>query len=481
MKLQDMVLQTIEEERLIGCGDTVVTAVSGGPDSVALLHVLWELSAKLQIKLAAAHVNHGFRGAESDAEEAYVRELAERLGLPCFAYKLNMPEELAAAGGNPQELAREKRYALLFQAAREVGAAKLALGHHAGDQAETVLMRVLRGTGVSGLAGIPVKRSAGGASAGSGEALQLVRPLLRISKNELIAYCEEQGLAPRTDSSNATRKYFRNQIRLDIIPYLKQWNPQLEEALLHLAETARADNAYLDAAAMRWFTENVRQSDGCCTLNRLQFQGADLALQRRIIKLILNYLFSDHPSLDFQLIEKVKQLALQRDKSSVQLDLGGSVRFRREYDQLVFQTVSLQASIAKSFRHAILEPSETETKQEIPETGGYFVTQLLTADVATHLHGLLENEAIFDWDQLLKPLALRSREPGDRMRIYGLNGSKKVKDMLIDAKVPPSRRDRLPILVDAGNNPIWIPGVKRSDAAAVTGQTLRAWKISYFY
>ncbi|WP_108995001.1 tRNA lysidine(34) synthetase TilS, partial [Paenibacillus agaridevorans] len=208
------VLNAVEKEAaergLWQDGDTIIVAVSGGPDSMALLHMLHMLAVPKRLRTIAAHVNHGFRGEESAAELELVKRYAEKLGVPCETTTLALTTYIEENALNLQAAAREKRYAFLHEVAKRYGASRVALAHHGDDQAETVLMRVIRGAGLSGLSGIPAKRSENN--------VELIRPLLRMNKSDLLAYCEEGDIPYSTDSSNLERHYFRNTVRLDILP-----------------------------------------------------------------------------------------------------------------------------------------------------------------------------------------------------------------------------------------------------------------------
>jgi len=258
----------------------IVAAVSGGPDSMALLHILRTMAEEESFHIVVAHVNHQFRGAESDAEEAMVQRLAKEWGMPCETARLGLPEYIANTGMNTQVASREKRYQYLKEVAAKHTCAYLLTGHHADDQAETVLMRLIRGTGVSGLAGIPSRRKE--------EQLELIRPLLRITKCELLEYCKRNGVPYAVDSSNVDRHYFRNTVRLDVLPILEKYNPKLKSSLVRLADMAAADDDYMAGQTLQVFQAEVSPSEEGYRLERRRFCGLHVALQRRLIKLILD-------------------------------------------------------------------------------------------------------------------------------------------------------------------------------------------------
>jgi tRNA(Ile)-lysidine synthase len=461
MSLIEQVKNRIEDEHLLDPGDVVVVAVSGGPDSVALLHVLFLLSERQGWTLIAAHVNHSFRGAESDAEAEYVKQLAAGWGLICEVGVIDVPAYIEASSLNSQVASREKRYEFLHKVAETYSAQRIALAHHADDQAETLLMRIIRGTGPSGLSGIPERRIE--------KKVELIRPFLRIYKSDLIQHCLDHGLAHYMDSSNALRKYFRNQVRLDIMPMLRTYNDQLPESLNRLAEMMQAEDEYMGDETARIFREMVTTDPSGCRFLRLDFARLPVALQRRLIKLILNYLALGLENVDFARIELIRSAILQGKTSNVRLDISERLSLIREYDDIRFQ---LPPVTACTYAYQI---SLEDDELLIPEANAKICITIHECKEpgleSSNLHSLTDMEVVFDLDRLELPLTVRSRADGDRMEPFGLNGTKKVKDMFIDAKIPPSRRDRIPLVVDAKGQVLWIPGLRCSKHAPVRAET----------
>ncbi|MFC5468556.1 tRNA lysidine(34) synthetase TilS [Cohnella suwonensis] len=446
-------------------GGAVVAAVSGGPDSMALLRLLKTMSETTPLTIVVAHANHQFRGAESDAEAELVARVAQEWGLSFESVELGMPAYLEETGRNAQSASRERRYAFLEEVARKHGIRHLVTGHHADDQAETVLMRVIRGTAVSGLAGIHPRRTENG--------LERIRPLLRISKCELLDYCKRNGVPYAVDSSNADRHYFRNAMRHDLIPELERYNPRLKESLVRLADSAQADDDYMEHRAMQAFREGVRPSGQGFRLERRWFRGLHVALQRRLIKLILNCSSNPRQMLDFLRIEELAEAMTQHRPTSIRLDLGNGWVLRREYEESYIGPGHPE-SIPFHFAYAVTDGMD---ELNIGETGGRFELELLRGSVPGGKAD--RNEARFDFGELAFPLTVRSRLPGDLMQPYGLNGTKKVQDMFVDAKVPRSLRDLVPILANGDGRVLWIPGLRRSGHALVTEATAATLRIAY--
>ncbi|NEW09578.1 tRNA lysidine(34) synthetase TilS [Paenibacillus sp. SYP-B3998] len=450
--------QRIIEQKLIDSGDVVVIAVSGGSDSVALLHVLFTLSRRYGWKLVVAHVNHRFRGAESDEEANFVVALAARLELPCEIGDIDVPAYIEETSMNGQAAAREKRYAFLHEVADKHQAQCIAFAHHADDQAETVMMRLLRGTGPSGLVGMPERRLE--------KKVELIRPFLRIYKSELVQYCAEHEIAYCQDSSNALRKYFRNQVRLDVLPMLKQYNEQFSESLNRLTELMCEEDDYLEKETLQVFKRIVTKCHEMYRLERASFTELHVALQRRLIKLILNCLCLGMDRLDFTKVESIRELILKQRASNHVLEVDEQLYIVREYEAVHFQ------SFAPSLRPYQYQVELSASEMSLPEADIKLVYSLIySASTLASVHSLTAMDVYLDLDQLELPLSIRSRKPGDRLEPHGLNGSKKVKDMFIDAKMPLSRREVIPLLVDASGQVLWIVGFRRSKHALVGPDT----------
>lgn len=433
-----------------------IAAVSGGPDSMALLHILVRMTQVRPFRLIAAHVNHRFRGAESDAEARLVAQTAKKWGVPVVTAEIDVPHFIEETGMNAQAAARLKRYEFLMQTAENEQAERIMFGHHADDQAETVLMRVLRGTGIGGLAGIPYRRRE--------NKVELIRPFIRITKEELLSYCKANDIPYALDSSNWSRQYFRNVVRLDLIPMLEEHNPKLKESLHRLAEMAAADDEYLNAEAERLLGDIATRSGEGFRLNRRRFLRLHVALQRRLIKLILRCCANRWHTLDFRQIEAILQALKDGQGTVMRFDIGGGWTFLREYDEVyigphVQEPSAYCCQIAEFPCTMMLGQSGRMLRMQR--------TQSASAKPADRW------EALFDEDALKMPLTIRTRQPADRMEPLGLNGTKKVQDMFVDAKIPRTQRDSWPLLVDAEGNIIWIPGVHRARAALVHDHTRR--------
>jgi len=259
----DLILQTartIREEQLLKSGDKLVVAVSGGPDSMALLHVMYRLSTAQNYSLIVAHVNHKFRGEESAREAETVKAYANELGIPFHGAAIDVPAYVREHGGNTQAAARELRYQFLHEVAGKFHATAIALAHHADDQVETVMMNMLRGASPRGLVGIVMRRLE--------KNVELIRPFLRIPKERLLQHCQAEEIPFHVDSSNESRKYTRNRIRLDIIPQLLEINPKLPEAVDRMVDILREEDDYLNQLSKEAADRILHFAGGSCTFSR---------------------------------------------------------------------------------------------------------------------------------------------------------------------------------------------------------------------
>ncbi|CAJ1004583.1 tRNA(Ile)-lysidine synthase [Brevibacillus aydinogluensis] len=450
----------IEREGLLTSGDTIVVGLSGGNDSTALLHILWSLNQHYPYgwTLHAVHLNHGFRGEEAREDARCAEALCRRLGVAFHLFERNVPAYMEETGMGAQEASRAIRYELYRQVAQRHGAGKVALGHHADDQVETILFRLLRGTRLHGLTGMPQRRWLEEGK------IELVRPLLSTSRSDLERYCRENGLAPREDSSNRSRKYKRNLLRLDVMPLLEQVNERYREHILSLSDAVRQDEAYLQRESERRLEQVVtRRKPDAVTVDIDKFQTCDVALQRRMITLILSYL-SRQTEWSSQHVEAVLHM-IEGNRPSAELHLPEQVTVQRMYGQVCFRSDGRHRQI-HGFRYPLVVPGTTL----IAESGTRIHTVIRESPV--DWAQLPDNAVVFDADRLPGPLFVRSRTPGDRFTPFGAEHAKKLKELLIDAKVPLAWRDKLPLVV-SGEELIWVPGVRRSATAPVDDQTRR--------
>lgn len=429
--------------------DRVIAAVSGGPDSVALLHLLHRLSPELGIHLHVFHMDHGLRGTESTADAVYVKELAARLGLPCTVVSLT-PGELKQQAGSLQANARAARYAAIRGLASQLGARVVALGHHRDDQAETFLLRLLRGAGARGLGAMAPVRSQDG--------LAYIRPLLEVSRAEVEAFCEAQGLTPRHDPSNSTPDYLRNRIRLHLMPKLAQeYNPAIGRTLAQTAGLLREEDEFLEGLAAQALERCRIPADGV-VLSAAGLLAEPPVLARRIVRLAARTVAGEGVDLSADSVARV--LAAATDMAGThELHLPGGLHVIFEYGRCRFTTTLEATPPARGDW-----PVSLRGTTHLPELG-------LSIEVDSG-SGQPSGpwEAAFDPEVLPGSLAVRLRQPGDRIWPTGMEGSKKLQDILVDAKVPRRERDRVPLLT-AGDEVLWVIGLRLDRRFLATSAT----------
>lgn len=466
MNLDKQSAETLVRTGILAPGDAVLVGVSGGPDSVALLHFLHEIAASLRLRLEVAHAEHGIRGDESRDDAEFVRGIASRLSLPFHLTRL----ELARPGrdrrsGNVEALARERRYRFFAEVAAQRKITRVAVGHNRDDQLETMFMWLLRGCGPEGLQGMPAVRPLARDVAGAEEAV-LIRPLLDVSRRDILAFLERRGLEHREDRTNRETRYLRNWIRLDLLPGLRDRSDGgLDERLGRLGGMLRSDNALLE----RWVAEVYPRVAHGDELDRAAFLGLEPGLQARMLRFWLGRGLGTLRRIGFVHVDAVLKV-IEAAVPHGSVSLPGSWIVVREYDS-VRLVRSAAASRADDYCYAL--PLEGEV--EIPEAGVRVTAW--RSDSRERPEGGFE--AAFDLTRLERDggeLRMRNFRPGDRLRPLGMTGHKKLKDLFIDLKVPRSRRRTLPLLL-AGEEILWVPGCARSDFATVGPDTGAVWRV----
>jgi len=443
------VKETIKKYRMLDRGDRVVVAVSGGPDSVCLLSVLHALAKGLDLTLHAAHLDHQFRGAESAAEARFVEGLAKDLGIDATGESRDVPAYCAERGLSAQAGAREARYAFLQQVAKATGSRRIALGHTANDQAETLLMRLVRGAGISGLSAIPPVRE------------NIIRPLIGITRNEVLAYLQEQGIDFRTDPSNRKPVYTRNRVRLELLPVLERFNPRIIEALAAEAHLLRDENEAIEAILPGILQKVLRREEAAVRIGRKEFSRLLPALRRRVLRKAIELLAGDD-AIDHSWIRTEETLGFMAvAQSGRSMEVPGGLFLEREYDDFVIRSGE-QGSV---FCVPLAVPGNTK----VPAARLAIETVLLDnlpdpdEDGGNYLW-----QAVFDYAKMSLPLYLRNRRPGDRFYPAGMGGgSKKLQDYFVDEKLPQTRRSAAPLLATE-QDVVWIVGM-RTDGRFLPG------------
>lgn len=423
--MQPDVRRTIEQFAMLLQHDKVVVGVSGGPDSMALLHILLSLKVEYSLELYVAHVNHMFRGSEAQADADFVRETARQWDVPCFIINADVPARMITRGLSAQVAGRETRYQYFNHITAITGATKIAVGHTADDQAETVLMRFLRGAGPDGLAGIPPVRSG------------IVRPLIHTRRNQVEEYCCTQNIDFRRDASNLKPVYLRNRIRNQLLPLLEgEYNNSLRKNLVNLADILQGEEDYWSNMVNLEFDRCVQHLDDGPHILAAPFKQSALAIQRRVIrKLLTDMHISD---AGFLHIEKLRELLTQGVVGQA-TDLPGAYFAIKTYCSVVLKKKQSRTAIEPTPQIALTLPGSTY----VPELGIVVQTTFVAqTDVDTGQFGGFA----FDWDRLNKPICVRTRRHGDMFYHNGIGHRKKLKEFFINQKVPQDQRDKVPIV-----------------------------------
>ncbi|HET6488256.1 MAG TPA: tRNA lysidine(34) synthetase TilS [Syntrophales bacterium] len=445
-------------------GDHVLVGLSGGADSVALLAVLNRLRPLYGLALSAAHFNHKMRGTESDADEVFVRALCKSLGIALVCRSLE--ERTRPRGVSVEDFLRRHRYAFFERTRQETGASRVALGHHQDDQAETVLMNIIRGAGLAGLSGIPPVRSD-----------TFIRPLIDCSRREILDFLESEGLSFVDDSTNTDERFLRNRIRIGLMPELEsRFNPAIGETLCRLADVIREENDYISRNAQdhvaRWRGDDVPKHPFQVPVPDLR--GLHLALQRRVILEIARGVSAVESAIGFEHVQAVLDLAAGAKPSGC-LDLPGGLLVARNYGLLEFRRAE-KSGVRHRSERAPKDPGEAFTLEVcIPGT-----VRIASLGMSIRFRELKRVPAVtatagrayLDRDRIAFPLVVRSIKPGDRIQPLGMKGTRKLKSVFIDDKIPRALRGTFPVLADT-RSVLWVPGVRLSERVRIGEATKR--------
>lgn len=436
-ELAEKVFHTIARHKMVLPGELVLVAVSGGPDSTAMLHALSELADRLGITLAAAHIDHGLR-PDSATDARFVEDVAGGMGIEFALAELRLGEALGP-GDNVQESAREARYAFLDDTAKKMGADRIAVGHTMDDQAETYIMRQLRGSGAHGLGGIPPVRGS------------VIRPLIDVSRREVTNYLDETGTGYVTDPTNLKPKYLRNRIRLELMPVLAAYNPDITATLARTADILRDEDAYLDTHAAAVLGGLVVSDTGwAVTLDGRAWGGLHIAQKRRALRILAGKLKGNTRGLGYGHVEDALDM-LGAGRTGSGVDLPGGVRVELSYGNPVVYIVD---GLPGEFCGRIGIPG----RLALPSLG--VAVEARRVDKAEMAKGTGKDVAYVNAARLSGPLSVRNRMPGDRFHPAGMDGTVKLKEFFIDMKLPRIARATTPI-VTCGEDIVWVAGIRQ--------------------
>lgn len=417
------VIHLINEYAMLQKGDSVLICVSGGADSMCLLHIMHSISTELGIEVSAAHYNHNLRGMESDGDEEFVVRYCKNLCIPLYIGSGDVLENAKASGRGIEETARQMRYDFFYKTAEELGICRIATAHNADDNLETVLLRIGRGTGLLGLCGIPPVRG------------KIIRPLLSLTRASIDEYLTDNSIPHREDSSNLSDDYSRNRIRHHVIPVLKKINPEASSATAKMTYQLRQDNEFLEKLVDSFLKENF--TDNSISIHALN--GAPFSVSSRAIRRICG------DGLSFDHVISVLSLAKSKNPSN-KLSIPG-MTLHREYDKIIFFD-----GMSKTFSPVTLSPDSTIV---IDEIDAMFTckSSVLNGTIYKSLTSFL-----FKSENICGKITIRPRLQGDSIMLSEKSGTKSIKKLFIEKKIPAHMRDSVPIIADDAG-PLAIPGI----------------------
>lgn len=465
-QLEKRIKSFLEKTGFAGAGRLLIVGVSGGPDSVCLMHSMQSIAKEANVRLHIAHLDHGLRGADSRADAAYVQALATKLGLPST---IRLADTLAYKKTNKlttEQAARELRYRFFYALAKELDADAVVLGHTADDQAETVLMHMIRGAGLKGIGGMSgvsdwhIKNGA--------PAVTILRPLLDITRKETHEYCDKLKLEPRTDSSNQSLEFWRNRIRLHLMPELQKHNPEVVSSLLRLATLARESDEFINVAAQNVFNSLGSASGSGIAFRADRFQQVHKTVQGAAIRMAIKTVSGSLDDIEESHVDAVLSLLKARAGSEANISL--DLRAVRLYDELWLGTgepPSPWPPLKKSY--AVKVPGITHAGPWVVTVSS--TTKSKTGNKQDGLQISIRKAAVHG------KLTLRSWQAGDAIMPLGMKGHKKLQDIFVDEKVPRRWRKNIPILCDE-DKILWLAGLKTSEQAKITCETTEVITVS---
>ncbi|MDI6600279.1 MAG: tRNA lysidine(34) synthetase TilS [Thermoanaerobacteraceae bacterium] len=456
--MDDKVIATVKKYNMLNKGDGVVVGVSGGPDSLCLLYVLYNLRETFDLNLYVAHVNHGIRGNEADEDARFVEKTASILGLPFFILVVNVPEIVKNTGLSSELVGRNIRYEFFNEIALKEGARRIAVAHNKNDLAETFLLHLIRGSGPTGLVGI---RPVNG---------RIIRPLIEVSRREIEEYLKANNIEPRIDATNYEEIYDRNRVRLKILPYMEELNPGVVDSIARTAALLREDEDFFEDIVLKLSGDCISSEDGRVSVEMQSLLRMQPSVRNRVIRHAVKLAKGDYLNIELKNIEDVVELA-SKGQTGSRINLPDGLVVEVSYGRIIFR--NNEAEKVGIFYYEI-EPGHEVL---IPEVGATVMTELLVRDEIEFEHNRLT--AYIDFDKVKNGLAVRNRRPGDRIAPLGMSGTKKLKELFIDEKIPREKRDSIPIIVD-GDEVVWVVGVRLSERYKVDRYTKNVLRIVFY-
>jgi len=469
----DKVLNTIKYNNLINVGETVIAGISGGPDSVCLVHILNTISSIYNFKIIAVHINHMLRGEEAECDEKYAREFCEKLSIEFYSEKIDIRKMSKEESISIEEAGRIARYRQFQIYASNKSAQKIAVAHNKNDNAETVIMNIIRGTGTDGLKGIQYKRD------------NIIRPLLDVYRYEIDSYCLLNELKPRIDSSNMESIYTRNKIRLDLIPFInKSFNTDIIESIGRTSEIVNCDLEFIEDYAAKALKKCIIEKN----FDKIRLDIGILkdfhnSIKNRILRKAIKDVKGNLNGIEKKHIDLLSDIAFN-GRTGAMVCLPGKIIGEKSYNIL---TVSYEETGKKA---KTLEYNGFEMKITIPGSNFFqfnnrcycLESEIISSQEAkkinTFKYKMEEKVQYFDYEALKKGIYLRNRKEGDLFKPLNGKGTKKLKEYFIDKKIPREERDKM-FLVATGNEIVWVVGNKTSDKFKANENTKYILKLEF--
>lgn len=458
--MKSKILNTIKKYRLIKKNDNILLGVSGGPDSMALFYVLKDIKKQIGFNLYVAHINHGVRGGAADKDQRHVENICSKYNIPIFSKKVNMDEYGKKHGLSSEEAGRIIRYKFFRKILRQIGGGKISVAHNRNDQAETVIMRFIRGSGVDGLMGMDYIND------------DIIRPMLNITRAEIESYCEDNNIPTRLDKTNLETIYGRNKVRLELIPYIREnFNNGIIDTLWRMSHIMRDDGEFLNEYSKNSYNEVLyNESHNKILLYNRKILKLHKSIKSRIIRYAISKIKGNTKNIEQKHMEAILTLS-SNNTTGKSLDISGDLIVKLSYDFLIIQKKSIKEDISFNYRVDInnnnyIEELDAIIKGEIKDINNI---SLNTNDRFIKY---------FDYDKIKDGIIIRTREPGDRFIPLGMNGTKKVKDFFIDKKISKEQRGQIPIVVSGGKI-IWIVGYRISEEFKLTNNTKKVLVLKY--
>jgi len=459
---------------MLSYGERVGIAVSGGPDSVALLNALIEIAPEYGLELSVLHLNHGIRGEASDRDEAFVREEAKSKGLPFRGKRVSVPDIMKKRKGSLEEIAREERYRFFEEIIREDDLNKIAVGHNLDDQAETVIIKFLRGSGMEGLRGmLPVRDGI------------YIRPLINVARSEIDSFLEKEGIGFVRDGSNENLQFLRNRIRNELIPELRdKYNNALVDTLNRTATILRIEDDFIEQTVEEILVDwGIPRDENEVRIEIKKLATLHKALRQRIIKELLEDKATSRKGIGYRHVRAVMDL-VEGDNVSGLLSLPCHILIAREYDTI---SISRKEGLQHSSGLKDEERRVSEGKGvgeysyrvhipggiTVPDTGMSFRFDFVGSD---EIDVRSEHAVFIDYNKIVPPLYIRNLREGDRIQPFGMEGRRKLSDIFIDKKIPKGKRKDIPFIAD-GESVLWVPNITLSQRVKITDMTEKVVKV----